>query len=240
LVKGHIIRYYLMALILRNPFFIFKCINLFGIALYLFAWRLPRLIKKSFALKDFEYLDRGIQRYSSLVVNKLYQLFDSVGLKGEHLSKDVEQSLMTQNFEKNLYSDGLRQLMNHLQEPNTIVILASGTIHEILTPFYTWLCLYFEKQGIQYKGRFLMVGSQRIDAIAMCVGSNKVEMVKQELNKKGLHQFEVHAVYSDNHFFADLPLLLLAQTKGVIIGHSSSRYHLLSNEVKTRFVFSPW
>jgi phosphoserine phosphatase len=234
LVKGHLITHFIRRLLFYNPASCFAFIPIVFDGLVICLYFLPKLIRRSLVRQDFKLLDRGMRRFSYHLLKRAYAAFAQLNLARPALQRCAKQILFNQHFHKLIHPHAMDSLVFHVKEPDTVVILASGAMRELLDGFLYWLQQHLEQEyGICPK-RLFVLGTYKKDdgrSLIACVGSTKQKMVVDFLKKKGIPHKNIARVYTDNGFLADLPLLELAHERSFVVGDYSRLY---------RFVPSKW
>jgi len=246
LIKGNLTLFFLQSLIKERFFFFYRCLFLLLKGAYLTLRQLPAVTKKTLVSSGNIYLlDRNIcmalKTFYKTFVSTLKKL-DLVGIK---LEKKAAEIFYDGFFAKHSYAQGFVKIKEHLVEPNTIVVLLSGSPQELVNVFYDSLCKQLTKEKLDWQGKFFARGtdlSQKTvpnDSVTPCIGSEKNKMLKKLLTANGHPAYTITYIYSDNNFMADLPLLIESQNGGMLISKKTSLYSFLPKSLTKNFIFLP-
>jgi phosphoserine phosphatase len=243
LIKGNLTLFFLKFLIKENFFFLRKCLLALIKGALLILWQLPHtsrkiLVKNSDVYKlNYVLVEKLTQFYQVI-----FKIFQDIDLLEEKLQTKANALFAQDFFEKHTYPEGIAKLKHHLKNPNTVVVLLSGSLQELLNVFFRFICKELTHENIDWKNRFFacgtILGSCPQD-ITPCIGYEKNRCLKNLLEQNGYHRYSLKFIYSDNNFMTDLPLLLEATNGGALICKKSYLYKFLPKRLACSIVFLP-
>lgn len=245
IIKGNITFFFMRKLVWLKPKQLHKMALLLLRGTILTLIHLPRIVKNTFNQPEpnLKILDKEIQYAIGDFHNHLFNLLASLKLEGKVLEQYASTILNDHFWKKVMYKAAFEKLKEHLQKPNTIIVLASGGINELVQVFYKYLCERLAQEDIVWQERFFAVGSvfdSDLQKTVPCVGSNKNLLIEKILKNNG-HTCPgiVNFVYSDNKHMADLPLFLNAVDGGVLIQKRAALYNALPANLVRLLIFRP-
>lgn len=201
----------------------------------------PELVEHALSQGDLDLLDRNMQTLFGQFYCRLGALIDDFGVTPADLQARAIH-LFDEEFAHNfVYELGLQALQKHLADAATEVVLVSGTAQEILDPFHAVVQRACQRQGLDITrlkayGTGLPTSSQPLD---LCMGGGKINLLQKYHAAFNQADAPISHVYSDNKYLSDLPLLLLATEKRVVISECYPYYKLLPEELFCTLVFAP-
>ena len=205
----------------------------------------PREIDRALIREDYLLLDHIVKKYVRSCYNLLFYLLESSDISLFDVAREANFFLSDAAVIKKIcYQSALDRILKYAQDPAVDILFVSGGLQIVLDPFVVALQRYVEQQGL-CKARFSAYGTRLIGGsfLDMCVGSSKVDRVDEHRKNEGLTQemalgMSVMAIYSDNQYYSDLPLLLLAQ-EAFVVGKSDPFSHTLPDKILKSLQFLP-
>jgi len=246
LIKGNLTFFFLKALVGEKFYFFRKCFVLIARGIYLCVLQLPLITKKMLVRKRNIYrLDKCICEAIKAFYQTFFKTFQKLDLLGKNLEKKATNIFGQNFFSRYVYAKGLLAIKDHLTDPNSIVVLLSGSPQELLDVLFNELCIQLDKENIDWKQRFfargtmLTQGPTLMESFSPCIGSEKNRHLKALLKDNGYDDYTIQFIYSDNGFMADLPLFLEAKFGGALISKKTKLYKSLPKKFMELFVFLP-
>jgi len=242
LIRGNITLFFLKLLIKEKFYFFRKCFMLLIKGAILIFHKLPSITKKILLQSGNVYrLDQAICHAVKKFYKQFFIIFAELNLQGEKLQQKARPIFSNNFFKKYLYARGLEKIKHHLNEHNTIIVLLSGSVQELVDSFFEKLCDQLDMQEITWRNRFFARGTyiEENGRIHLCIGSEKNKILKKLLHEKGYNHYALQFIYSDNSFMADLPLLIEAKHGGALISKKNELYLTLPKKLLRSFIFLP-
>jgi len=242
LVRGNLTILFLKKLAFENLMFFHACFFFLLRGAFLLMRQLPHMTRTTMLRGGNVYqLDRMLYKAVKKFYTELAQILQRLHITDGELGKRA-QKLFSQEFvEKHVYHEGIVKIKEHLRQENTIVVLLSGSIQELLDVFFATVCKQLDNDGVAWTERFFAVGTQlhKNGQAYPCIGSEKNKFLKKLLQQKGHEEYALKFVYSDNGFMADLPLLIESTHGGALISKKSNLYDALPKRLLRSFIFLP-
>jgi len=227
----------------KHPWLFIRCIPLFLYDFFLKKIKLPFKIyyhlKRQNGTLNLKKLDTLLQASILKLYQKIFSVLNWM-YPQEHDLENAATALFTpRQLQKLVYKKAITELKAQLAIPNTTVVLASGELETILQPFLKTLALLLDHNPAT--NRLLVVGTQNKNnhITTLSTSSGKVDRINELLDEYRLSNDSIVNAYSDNQFLTDLPLLLLANQKRIIISEKNRFYELLPKGIVDSFVFTP-
>jgi len=186
------------------------------------------------------HLDENICRTIKKFYQALFETLKTLDLLGKKLQKKAHSIFSHSFFRTHLYTQGFHKIKHHLRNKNTVVVLLSGSVQELLDPLFEKLCEQLDEENLAWKKRFFIQGTILEDnKVQPCVGSGKNRFLKTLLRREGYDHYTLQFIYSDNSFMADLPLLIEAKHGGALISKKNNLYQQLPKKLLASFTFLP-
>lgn len=244
IVKGNLIVRFLFALIAQRWQLIFPFFGLLVHGFYLQFWVFPRLVRRVLKKKDIFAFDRAMQIFTRRFFLHMGFVLKKNKITGAVLRDHAQQIFSREYLQNYIYTQAEQMIFEHLHEENTIVILLSGALQELLDQVFDELCRRIDQAGIEWGNRFFAIGTklgEKEKLVSPCVGFEKIKQMYALLRAQGYITFELDFVYTDNHHMADLPLLLSSKNGGALIGRKRLAARVLpSRMIKTLHFFPRW
>lgn len=241
LIKGNLMIFFIKFLAKEKFYFLYKSIELLIKEIFIISKQLPFLIKVVFKEKNIYKFNQNIFLLIKQFYQKLFVILKKFDLLDNKLQKKAHSLFSEKFFEKYIYPKGINKIKHHLRNPNNIVILLSGSLQEVLNPFFQIICKKFTEEKITWHNRFFVIGTQiKNSNIKPCIGSEKNKLLNALLKKQGYDGYTLKFIYSDNHFLIDLPLLIESKNGAVLIANKSFLYKTLPQSLLKNFIFRPY
>lgn len=242
LIRGNLTFFFLKHLVKEKFYFFRTCFTLLLQGALLVFRQLPH-ITSTILLNGGSVLELDVRICQTVksFYQKLFETLKTLDLLGHKLQRKANHFFTKDFFEKTLYEQGFEKIKHHLGHKNTIIVLLSGSVQELLEPFFQKLCERLDSDRVAWQKRFFIQGTRlgENNEVQACIGSEKNRLLKKLLRREGYDNYTLQFIYSDNNFMADLPLLIEARHGGALISEKNNLYQKLPKKLLDSLIFLP-